>query len=87
MKLKQTRTQGLRLKPLASNMTELTLQDGTRVLFSYETPVAYSKITELGRETYKTNQYYSRTTSKHINKWEQTIHGEVNQSVLDELVK
>lgn len=77
----------MKLRQLASNMTELVLNDGTRVLFSYETPVAFSKITELGRETYKTNQYYSRTTTKHINKWEQTIHGEVDQSVLDDLVK
>lgn len=76
----------MKIKQIASNMTELTLNNGTRVLFSYETPVAYSYITDKGRETYKTSTYYSRTTSKHINKWEQTIHGEVAQTVLDQLV-
>ncbi len=30
----------MKLKQLASNMTELELNNGTRVLFSYETPVA-----------------------------------------------
>ena len=30
----------MKIKPIASNMTELVLNDGTQVLFSYETPVA-----------------------------------------------
>lgn len=77
----------MKIIQLARNMTELQLNNGIKVLFSYETPVAYSYITERGKETYKTNFYYSKTTSKHINKWEKVYHGEVDQSILDEVLK
>ena len=30
----------MKLKPIANNMNELTLANGTQVLFSYQTPVA-----------------------------------------------
>lgn len=55
----------MKIKPVGSNMTELRLADGTVILFSYETSVAY-----LNANGYaKTDQYYSVTTSRHINKW------------------
>jgi hypothetical protein len=57
----------MNLKPLASNMTELTLRDGSRILFSYETPVAHYKPSEF---LYKTDKKWSQTTSRHINKWD-----------------
>ena len=55
----------MKIKPLASNMTQLTLNNDTVVLFSYETPVA--ALTEEGyvRTSYK----WSPTTTRHINKW------------------
>lgn len=72
----------MKLKQLASNMTELQLDDGTRVLFSYETPVAafkekgftseqgvYSGMKMSYWNTIKTDKKWSVTTSKHINKW------------------
>ena len=91
----------MKLKQIGSNMTELYLNNGTIVLFSYETPVAYYKpqhdgIFTPGIDLAKTKQWYSNTTSKHINKWIQSLipyHWkqsdvcEVDQSVLDELVK
>lgn len=93
----------MKLKQLASNMTELELNNGTLVLFSYETPVCgfigkdnYG--TGISEGTYiETKTKYSRTTTKHINKWFE-LKGivyptcmnrsyKVDQSVLDELVK
>lgn len=53
------------LKPLGSNMTEIEIE-GYKVLFSYQTPVAYSDSVGL---CFITDKYWSRTTSKHINKW------------------
>lgn len=77
----------MKLKPIASNMTELHLDNGTIVLFSYETPVAASGIN--GLQVTKTK--YSVTTSKHINKWvgykPNLEKCGVEQSVLDNLVK
>jgi hypothetical protein len=45
-------------------MTELEI-NGYTVLFSYETPVA--ALTPHGYA--KTSQWYSSTTTRHINKW------------------
>lgn len=80
----------MKLKQIASNMTELHLDNGTIVLFSYETPVAARHCLECkglsSNLAIKTNKYYSKTTTKHINKWEAKEFKEVDQSVLDELV-
>jgi hypothetical protein len=53
-----------KLKPIASNQTELQRADGTTVLYSYQTPVA---VFVPGRGALCTRQKYSRTTSGHIN--------------------
>jgi len=86
----------MKLKPINSNMTELHLNNGTIVLFSYETPVAARVNTE-GDVVYsgkilRTNKKWSVTTSKHINKWlsvtkPHTYVQDVDQSVLDDIVK
>ena len=55
----------MKLKKLASNMTELTLSNGDTVLYSYDTPVAGWD--EVG--AYRTNKFFSQTTTKHINKY------------------
>ena len=55
----------MHLRPIASNMTQLDLSDGTSVLFSYRTPVA--ALTDNGY--YRTSKKWSVTTSRHINKW------------------
>jgi hypothetical protein len=72
----------MNLKPLASNKTELTLGDGTQVLFSYETPVACW----INGEFFKTSKKWSNTTSRHINSW---VHlaTEKPQEYFDNLVK
>ena len=56
----------MKLHSFATNRTLLTFADGTEVFFSYSTPVAgYSD--KLG--FVKTNQWYSSTTTRHINKY------------------
>tara|TARA_R100000773_G_scaffold13960_1_gene12808 strand:+ start:795 stop:1052 length:258 start_codon:yes stop_codon:yes gene_type:complete len=54
----------MKLKTIASNMTELNF-NGVSVLFSYETPVAGWD----DKGAFRTETNYSRTTSKHINKY------------------
>ena len=55
----------MKIKQIASNMTELDL-GFAQVFFSYETPVA-ARLTD--GTLVRTEQWYSATTSKHINKW------------------
>ena len=56
----------MKLHSFATNRTLLTFDDGTEVFFSYQTPVAgYSN--SLG--FVKTNQWYSSTTTRHINRY------------------
>ena len=56
----------MKLQSFAVNRTLLSFDDGTEIYFSYETPVAgYSNT--LGYV--KTNQWYSSTTTRHINKY------------------
>ena len=56
----------MKLNPIGSNQTEVELASGVTVFFSYKTPVA-AHIP--GRGCIRTDQYYSRTTTKHINQW------------------
>ena len=54
------------LRQLGSNQTELSLNNGNSIFFSYETPVAgYSD--DIG--FFRTSTYYSKTTSRHINQY------------------
>ena len=55
----------LSINHIGSNMTELSFSGG-KVLFSYNTPVAF--IDKSGYQ-YATSKKWSATTSKHINKW------------------
>lgn len=71
----------MKLTPLATNMTELELQDGTTVLFSYKTPVAGFIP---GQGVFKTEQFFSQTTSKHINKWIKLQHPNATQTVVSQ---
>ena len=72
----------MQLRPIASNMTQLDLADGTSVLFSYKTPVA--ALTDNGY--YRTSTKWSVTTSRHINKWLEGVNADtVDQEILDAL--
>ena len=75
----------MRITKPGPNTTELDLNDGTSVFFSYKTPVAAYV---LGRGFVKTSTKYSVTTSKHVNQWlDGRNHETVDQSELDALVR
>ena len=73
----------MKLKTIASNMTELEV-NGASILFSYETPVAGWD----SNGAFRTKDYYSTTTSRHINKYlgGKDIGREVTQRFINELV-
>ena len=74
----------MQLTPIAANQTELSLNNGTQVFFSYKTPVAaYCP----SRGYIKTAKHWSVTTTRHINKWLKGITEvtEVPQEMLTEL--
>ena len=74
----------MQLKRLGSNQTEISFNNGTKVFFSYDTPVA-AQLPDY--EYVRTSTKWSVTTSKHINKWlEGVIATEVSQDILDNLV-
>ena len=72
----------MQLTPIASNMTEVETSEA-RILFSYRTPVAAYIF---GEGFVKTEQYWSVTTSKHINKCGAKDGKKVPQARLDSLV-
>lgn len=73
----------LQINPIASNMTELSFNNGL-VLFSYETPVA----AYINNVFYATEKKWSKTTSRHINKWLDGHKAEVKpQDFFDNMVK
>ena len=74
----------MQLTPIASNMTEVETSEA-RILFSYRTPVAAYIF---GEGFVKTDQFWSVTTSRHINKWigKDVTTEEVSQTYLDNLV-
>lgn len=56
----------MKINTLGNNQTEVILNCGTVVFYSYNTPVAAM----LASGKYiKTSEKYSNTTTKHINKW------------------
>ena len=74
----------MQLKRIAANQTEIVLNNGTTIFFSYDTPVA-AQLPDY--EYVRTSTKWSVTTSKHINKWlEGVIATEVSQDILDNLV-
>ena len=53
------------LKPIKHNYN-IVSSNGNQILFSYETPVA---IIKSDGSVYRTSQYFSKTTTTHINKF------------------
>lgn len=77
----------MKVQSIGSNQAEVTLADGTCVLFSYETPVA---AIVPGKGWIRTAFKHSATTSKHTNAWLRKNCGGAVQTVpqwdLDQLV-
>ena len=83
----ETLSEGLKLRKVGSNQSELHIGDHT-ILFSYETPVAAH---HPSTGPVHTSTRYSQTTSKHISAWKQR-HGfhssrEVPQEHLHDIVR
>jgi hypothetical protein len=61
----------MKIKTIGSNQTEIhkhTNEHGEiAILYSYTTPVAV-RVDSTG-EVYKTSAWYSKTTTRHVNKW------------------
>ena len=82
----------MKLTVIGSNQTQLELNK-TKILFSYQTPVAALNLTpeffeEHGASMIKTSTKHSRTTQRHINQWCGTSDVlEVEQNVLDSIVR
>ena len=77
----------MKVQSIGSNKTEVSLADGTEILFSYSTPVA---ALVPGKGWVRTAHKWSATTSKHINAWLRKNCGGTVQTVpqweLDQLV-
>jgi|TARA_B100001093_G_C26716062_1_gene965697 hypothetical protein len=54
----------MKLKQIGNNQNLISYNNGTDVLFSYETPVAGYI---LGEGYFVSEEFYSKTTSRHIN--------------------
>ncbi len=73
----------MKLKRTGYNQTVVSHNNGVEVFFSYDTPVA-------GRsadyEYFRTEDYYSKTTSRHINKYLEGVNAtKVSQDIIDNL--
>ena len=84
----------MKLKLIGANQTELQLEDGTQIFFSYETPVCVrTEAMHCGQMQTRvcvTTEKYSRTTSKHINNWVANLSDIIQmvpQSEIDNFVK
>lgn len=75
----------MKLNPLGANRTELHLDSGAVIFFSYKTPVA-AQLADGG--FVRTDCRWSVTTSKHIGQWlEGRDARTVPQAELDAMVK
>ena len=74
----------MKIKRLGASKTLLALPSGTEVFYSYETPVACLMSDD---ELFITEEYYSRTTSKHITQYVNGREAEkVPQSFINQIV-
>lgn len=58
-----------KLERLGPSSHVLTLKDGTRVLYSYDAPVAAGVPYVVGVDYLKTSAFHSRTTSAHVSRF------------------
>jgi hypothetical protein len=73
----------VKTRPIGPNQTEVSVGDKT-LFFSYETLVALN----MNGKFYRTNERYSVTTSKHINRWLSGAKAdEVSQAELEKLAE
>ena len=74
----------MKIKRLGANKTILALPSGSEAFYSYDTPVAFQMHSG---EIFKTEEYYSQTTSKHITQYLNGRNAEaVPQSMINQLI-
>lgn len=59
----------MKIKSLAPNQTEVTLNPGTVIFFSYTKPIAYIPFEAQGRQILVSSDLFSKTTARHLRKW------------------
>lgn len=72
----------MKLIPRGNNQTEVEISPDMTVFFSYKTPVA-AHVT--GRGYMRTEKFWSKTTSRHVNQWIDGPSETVTQAYLDNL--
>jgi len=74
----------MKLTPIAANRNIVSYNNGSEVFFSYSTPVAgYCP----DKGYLRTEQWYSQTTTKHINKYLDNVEAtKVSQETINNLV-
>lgn len=73
----------MNIKSITANLTEITTASNDQILVSYSTPVA----ARVEGAYFKTAQKFSKTTSRHISKWLESIKAtEKDQSFFDNLL-
>ena len=73
----------MKIKRLGASKTLLALPSGSEIFYSYNTPVAC----KVSGEFYKTKEYFSRTTSKHITQYLNGRYAHpVEQSFINQIV-
>ena len=74
----------MKLTPIAANRNVISYNNGSEVFFSYSTPVAAY---HPDKGYLRTTQWYSQTTTKHINKYLDNVNStEVSQETINNLV-
>lgn len=77
----------MQVKQLGKNEIELCFINGTKILLSYETPVAAIEMKDNEVTLIVTEKRHSNTTSKHVKKWVgEASHFIVTQDYLDDLL-
>ena len=73
----------MKLERLGTSKSLLTLSSGSEIFYSSNTPVAC----KVSGEFYKTKEYFSRTTSKHITQYLNGRYAHpVEQSFIQQIV-
>ena len=73
----------MKIEKIGVSKTLLTLSSGSEIFYSYNTPVAC----KVSGDLYKTKEYYSKTTCKHITQYLNGREAEaVPQSMINQLV-
>ena len=74
----------MKLRRIGYNQTVVEYNNGSEVFFSYDTPVA-ARLKDY--EYLRTQDFYSKTTSRHINKYLDGVNAKkVTQQTINNLV-